>query len=99
MKILKKFQITQKERETIEKTFEEKFSGNGMYDIRFKDADGKSFNVDAVLISIDGDWKHAHGYADYLMEELGYKCEYQGVTEEDGSDWYTATHGYVKTGA
>lgn len=47
-------------------------------------------------ISIDwGDWKHDHGYCDYLMQQAGYTCIAEQVTEEDGSDTYSAIHRYV----
>ena len=76
------------EKEKIINTFEERFDGWGIYEIEFVN--------DCVFIEIEGDWKHAHMHADYLMEQLGYVCGYKKVTEEDGSDWYSATHGYVK---
>ena len=43
-----------------------------------------------------GDWKHEHLFCDCLMEALGYKKKYVNVTEEDGSDCYSAIHCYVK---
>lgn len=46
-----------------------------------------------------GDWKHDHGFADYLMSLVGYRCVGQNVTEDDGSDCYSAVHTYVKTAA
>ena len=50
-----------------------------------------------ISIEIEwGDWKHTHGYSDYLMEEMGYKCTAEEVTEEDGSDCYSSIHFYVK---
>ncbi len=53
-------------------------------------------NIESViLISIDGDWKHDHGYLDYLMAEKGYKKVGEEVTNEDGSDWYESVHTYV----
>ena len=46
-----------------------------------------------------GDWKHDHARADYLIrqyfENLGYRVNVnQYVTEEDGSDTYSAQHNY-----
>lgn len=50
-----------------------------------------------IVISIDwGDWKHEHGYCDYLMTQLGYIVVSQHVTEEDGSDCYSADHYYIE---
>ena len=50
--------------------------------------------VIAVEISW-GDWKHAHWRTDYLMEELGFQKIKVDVTEEDGSDCYSAIHYYM----
>ena len=48
-----------------------------------------------------GDWKHDHGWCDYLIEEFFNKkpevykvISAVNVTEEDGSDCYSATHIY-----
>ena len=41
-----------------------------------------------------GDWKHDHRYLDYVMAELGYSVYKVDVTEEDGSDCYSALHYY-----
>jgi hypothetical protein len=50
-----------------------------------------------VEVDIDwGDWKHEHAYCDYLMEQIGYICVKEMVTNEDGSDCYSATHIYKK---
>ena len=46
-----------------------------------------------------GDWKHEHGAADYLMQLLGYGKIGENLTEEDGSDCYSSTHYFIKTGA
>lgn len=46
-----------------------------------------------------GDWKHEHAYCDFLIKEFakenGYetRCSVE-VTEEDGSDCYSAIHQY-----
>ena len=47
-----------------------------------------------------GDWKHEHAYADYLVREFfkdkGMGVEiYTDVTEDDGSDAYSAIHYYT----
>ena len=48
-----------------------------------------------------GDWKHDHGWCDYLIEEFFNKkpeiykvVSAVNVTEENGSDCYSATHTY-----
>ena len=51
-------------------------------------------NVVGVLIEW-GDWKHDHLRADYLvLEQLGGRCIGCRLTEEDGSDCYSAIHFY-----
>lgn len=64
--------------------------------LRANDADFDEVyeNTDGTIeISITwGDWKHSHAYLRYLMTQKGYietDCE---VTEDDGSDCYSATH-------
>ena len=55
--------------------------------------------VDGSNIYVDihwGDWKHEHLRCEYLMNKLGYTQEYVEVTEEDGSDCYSAIHTYIK---
>lgn len=42
-----------------------------------------------------GDWKHSHGYLDYLMKEKHFLKIREDVTEEDGSDCYSANHIYL----
>jgi len=51
----------------------------------------------AICINIEwGDWKHDHGYMDYLMHENGYVKFNEEYTEEDGSDCYSSIHYYRK---
>ena len=54
-----------------------------------------------LVISINwGDWKHEHGYADYLVKNffrdkgLGIEID-EEVTEEGGSDTYSSEHYYT----
>lgn len=50
---------------------------------------------DIVEIEIRwGDWKSDHLRCKYLMKGLGYIQEDIKVTEEDGSDCYSAVHSY-----
>lgn len=54
--------------------------------------------VPAVVVSISwGDWKHDHGWATDLMHYLGYREIGGRVTEENGSDCYSADHYYLKS--
>lgn len=51
----------------------------------------------AVIVSVEwGDWKHSHAYLDKLMERLGYTKIHENVTEQDGSDCYSADHYFTK---
>ena len=51
----------------------------------------------AVSIEIeDGDWKHEHGYCDFLMNELGYIKTDEHITKETGDDYYSSIHFYEK---
>lgn len=43
-----------------------------------------------------GDWKHDHGYLKHLMAQHGFIHVFQEVTEEDGSDCYSAEHTFIK---
>ena len=51
----------------------------------------------AVIVSVEwGDWKHTHAYLDTLMKRLGYTKYHEAVTEENGSDCYSADHYFTK---
>ena len=39
-----------------------------------------------------GDWKHDHGYLEYLMQQQGLSHVREELLEEDGSDCYSAKH-------
>lgn len=67
---------------------------NGVY------AEVYKFNGIALCVDISwGDWKHDHLWARDLMEYLGYKEMGSKVTEENGSDCYSAEHYFIKTSA
>ena len=54
--------------------------------------------LDTQLVRIAkdwGDWKHDHGWLRDLMKHLGYEEFGCVVTEEDGSDCYSADHIFV----
>ena len=67
-------------------------SDNGIWPDEVWDNDKDSFGVKIEW----GDWKHDHGWCDDLMEYLGYCCGDVVVTEENGSDCYSAIHYYYK---
>lgn len=50
-----------------------------------------------IVASIEwGDWKHDHRYLDVVMSEFGYTLVGVDITEEDGSDCYSAYRMYMK---
>ena len=52
----------------------------------------------AYVVDIEwGDYKHSHLWARDLMSYLGYVEIGNKVTEEDGSDTYSAEHYFIKT--
>ena len=42
-----------------------------------------------------GDWKHDHLRADWVLGKEGMTCIGETITEEDGSDTYSAIHNYI----
>lgn len=48
-----------------------------------------------IDICVDGDWKHDHGYVDYVMQELGCLKVDEWVHYNTGDDWYPSTHTFV----
>lgn len=71
----------------VEKVLRDHDFGN--FDLVYDD------DVNRVLIyQIDwGDWKHAYAYFNYLISH-NFRVEdiQEDITEEDGSDCYSATH-------
>lgn len=54
-----------------------------------------------LVIAVDiswGDWRHSHLWCRNLMEYIGYTEIGNKITEEDGSDCYSAEHYYIKSG-
>ena len=43
-----------------------------------------------------GDWKHEHGRCMKLMMRIGYVRQDMNVTEDTGSDCFSAVHTYAK---
>ena len=57
----------------------------------------KHFDLPVMVVDISwGDWKHEHGWCKCLMEYLGYREIGCKVTEENGSDTYSAEHYFIK---
>ena len=55
-----------------------------------------SLSSNIVYINIEwGDWKHEHGYADYIMKCNGFSKINERIIEEDGSDCYSSIHYYT----
>lgn len=51
-----------------------------------------------VFIYIEwGDWKHDHIALNNIMKQNGFNFFGEKVTEEDGSDAYSATHIFIGT--
>lgn len=54
-------------------------------------------NDDKVVVNLFwGDWKHEHLWLKHLMAENGYEHLSEEVTEENGSDCYSAEHVFRK---
>lgn len=50
-----------------------------------------------ISVSIEwGDWSHSHRWCVNLMSYLGYHEIGNEITEEDGSDCYSAIHHFIK---
>ena len=45
-----------------------------------------------------GDWKHDHLRLKWIMEKYSFRYIGEEVTEEDGSDCYSAIHTYIYCG-
>ena len=84
--------MTYKELCEIEKKVDEYLQNNqpGMWEVYVE-------NNGVVVVDIRwGDWKHHHLRCKWLMQEIGYEEVSSFVTEEDGSDCYSATHYFRK---
>ena len=50
-----------------------------------------------VLICISwGDWKHEHLACEQIMKKLGDVQVQEGITEDNGTDCYSAEHTFIK---
>ena len=73
--------------ELVEKTLRE----NGVFCNAYQYMD-----LPVVAVEIHwGDWKHDHWRADWLAEEMGGTVLATNITEENGSDCYSAIHHYI----
>ena len=71
---------------------EKEVSDKGVYADVYQYAD-----LPVVCVEINwGDWKHDHLRADWILEELGWNLFKTEITDEDGSDCYSAIRYYVK---
>lgn len=77
--------MTREEEKKIYETLERKTWVEGVYE-----------HLGMVAVEIRGDWKHDHMRTRWLMEEIGYEQMFEVITEEDGSDFYTAIHYFEK---
>ena len=61
-------------------------------------ADAYNYNDIAIAVEVNrGDWKHDHLRTEWLLKENGFTKITSKVTEEDGSDTYSAIHYFVTT--
>lgn len=58
--------------------------------------DGDMGYARVIVSIINGDWKHEHLKCDMIMRDMGYIPDGSIVTEEDGSDCYSADRYYRK---
>lgn len=76
----------------IEDTIHQFLNDNGVWSEVFTKCDRK-----VIVVSIEwGDWRHSHMWGTDLMRYLGYTEIGDKVTEENGSDCYSADHYYLK---
>lgn len=75
----------------MEEKLKKIFKENGFtYDWDF------DLNLPVIYIYVIwGDWKHDHIYLKNVMKDNGFVYVGEEVTEEDGSDCYSATHTYI----
>ena len=53
-------------------------------------------SLPVIQVEIEwGDWKHDHARAKWLIQEEGYKFIKTDVTDDDGSDCFSAIHYFM----
>ena len=76
---------------SIEKIMSDNFIAGEIID---NSVENEKFSYICVLVE-NGDWKHSHRLLDYLVEnELKPICVDSIITDDDGSDTYSAKHIY-----
>ena len=85
-------------------TFQKKLEISEKIDKYLRDnrlyADVQPYWDDLPVIEVDihwGDWKHEHLRTKWLLEEIGVSFINTIVTEENGSDCYSAIHRFYVT--
>ena len=79
--------------EIIEKA-RAKFKENNSY-YEMNTVSTNTFVLDKIQVYVNGDWKHDHGYVDYVMQELGCLKVDEQVHFDTGDDWYPSTHTFI----
>jgi hypothetical protein len=84
----------QNQRDMKPKEIESYLKRNGMHpdSITGIDSEGRLVEIEIN----NGDWKHEHGRCRHLMAQAGYVRQDIEVTQEDGSDCFSAVHTYAK---
>ena len=79
--------------EIIEKARKQFKENNSYYEMNTVPFD--TFVIEKIQVYVDGDWKHDHGYVDYVMQELGCLKVDEQVHFDTGEDWYPSTHTFI----
>lgn len=80
-----------------EREINEMLRKQGIYadyvEIKEKDTE---YPFKALVIQVDGDWKHEHIMLDEIMKHYGFVYLLKEIVEESDGDWYTAKHIYTR---
>lgn len=79
--------------EIIEKARKQFKENNAYYEMNTVPV--STFIIEKIQVYVDGDWKHDHGYVDWVMQELGCLKVDEQVHFDTGEDWYPSTHTYI----
>ena len=80
--------------EEIIKNARKQFKENNSY-YEMNTVPAHTFVLEKIQVYVDGDWKHDHGYVDWVMKELGCLKVDERVHFDTGEDWYPSTHTYI----